>query len=231
VTRFTIKRLGHQGDAIADGPDGDVYVAYALPGETVEGVLVANRVTDPRITVPSADRVKAPCSHFKTCGGCALQHASDSFLADWKVQIVKTALAAHQISAPFLPTLTSPAQSRRRASFAGRRTKKGVMVGFHAPGSEAIIAIPGCVLLHPEILKSMPALEALTRIGATRSVAVTLSVTHSPAGLDVDVKEAKPADGPMLMALGSLTEQHKLARLSWNGEVIAARVQSVALPL
>ena len=76
-----IERLGHQGDGIAPGP---VYVPRVLPGEVVEGRRQGDRLEDVRIVEPSGDRVSAPCPHYKGCGGCALQHASDDFVAGWK---------------------------------------------------------------------------------------------------------------------------------------------------
>lgn len=223
----TIKRLGHQADGIADGPDGDIYVPFTLPGEVVSGVLSGDRLNDTRILTPSPDRVKPPCMHFKTCGGCALQHASDEYLARWKLEVVKTALTAQGLTAHFLPIETSPPQSRRRATFAARRTKKSVMVGFHARASDSLVEIPGCQLLHPDLFKGMPAYGDITRIGATRSATISLAVTQSDNGLDIDVRQAKASDGPMLMELGALCERHKLARLSWNGETVANRIAPV----
>ena len=224
---YTIKNLSVQGDGITDGPDGLIYIPFALPGEVVEGDIVGNRIPKPKVIEPSGDRVKAPCPHFKTCGGCSMQHASDSFLASWKTDVVRNALAAHDLTANFSTIITSPAQSRRRATFAAQRTKKGVMIGFHGRASDTVVAIPSCKLLHPDIMATMPALEALTKIGASRKAGISISVTQSAAGPDVSVQDAKEADGPLMVELGTLVEQFKLSRLSWNGEVVAMRAAPV----
>lgn len=218
-----IRQISIQGDGIADGPEGPIYIPFTLTDEVVDGDVVGNRIPKPRIVEPSSDRVKAPCSHFKNCGGCAMQHASDGYLADWKTDVVKTALAAHDLSSTFNPIITSPAQSRRRATFAAERTKKGVLIGFHGRASNTVVAIPSCKLLHPDIMATMPALEALTKIGASRKARISISVTQSAAGADVSVADAKEADGPTMVELGALVEQFKLSRLSWNGEIIAIR--------
>ncbi|MGE4611576.1 MAG: class I SAM-dependent RNA methyltransferase [Paracoccaceae bacterium] len=220
---FTIKQLSIQGDGIADGPEGPVYIPFTLPGEVVEGEVSGNRIPKPRIIEPSDNRVKAPCPHFKSCGGCSMQHASDSLLADWKTDVVRNALAAHDLESEFRPIITSPAQSRRRATFAAQRTKKGVLIGFHGRASDTVIAIPSCKLLHPDIMATLPAMEALTKIGASRKASISISVTQSASGPDVSVEDAKEADGPMMVELGALVEQFKLARLSWNDEVVAIR--------
>jgi len=224
---YKIKHLSIQGDGIVDGPDGPLYIPFALPTELVEGDINGNRIPKPRIIEPSGDRVKAPCSHFKTCGGCSMQHASDAFLANWKTDVVRNALAAHDLTAEFRDIITSPAQSRRRATFAAQRTKKGVLIGFHGRASDTVVAIPSCKLLDPDLMATMPALEALTKIGASRKASITISVTQSAAGADVSVQDAKEADGPMMVELGTLVEKFKLSRLSWNGEIVAIRAAPV----
>lgn len=229
MTELTIKRLGHQGDGIADNAGKDIYIPFSLPGEVVDGQIDGHQLLNAKIITPSEVRVKAPCSHFKSCGGCSLQHVSDGFLAEWKTDIVRSALAAYGIDAPFRSIETSPAKSRRRATFTGRRTKKSTLIGFHGKASNTIIPIPNCTLLHPDILTSDPALKELTALGASRSNTISLSVTHSASGLDIDVIGAKEADGPLLIRLGQLAEQYKLARLSWNSDVIAFRLAPVQI--
>lgn len=216
--KLTVRRLGHLGTGIAEGPDGDIFLPFTLPGEEVE--VLADQPLNARILIPSPDRIKAPCPHFRTCGGCSLQHASDDFVAGWKTDMVRKALVAQGLEAAFRPIITSPPHSRRRATFAARRTKKAVLVGFHGRASDQIVAIPSCTLLHPDLMAAQPILAALTRIGATRKGELSLAVARSEAGLDINVTDAKPADGPLLAELGALAQRHKLARLSWNGEVV-----------
>lgn len=221
MNEFLIERLGHHGDGIASGP---VFAPLTLPGETVSGELDGTRLNDVRILTPSENRVRPPCRHFKACGGCQLQHASDAFVADWKVGVVRHALAAQGIEAEMRPIATSPAQSRRRATFSVRRTKKGAMAGFHQRASDVICEIPDCTLLHPDLMKARAAAEALAVIGASRKAELSVTATLSPMGLDLAVAGGKPLDGPLQSQLGQEVERLKLARLSWDGEVVAARV-------
>ncbi|MCA0908144.1 class I SAM-dependent RNA methyltransferase [Ruegeria marisrubri] len=218
--QFTITRLGHQGDGIADGP---VYAPRTLPGEIVSGTLVGQQLTDIRVETPSEHRVKAPCRHYKACGGCQLQHASDAFVADWKLQIVRKALMAQDLEAPLRPIHTSPERSRRRATLAVRRTKKGTLAGFHGRASGTITEIPDCRLLDPALIAAIPVAEALATLGASRKGVLAVTLTLSEAGLDVAVTGGKPLDGPLELALAQATEKHGLARLSWDDEVIAMR--------
>lgn len=220
--KLTIERIGHLGDGVAQGPDGPLFVPGVLPGEEVEvdGAVV-------RIVTPSVERKKAPCSHAKSCGGCLMQHASDGFVEGWKEGIVRGALAAQGLEAVFRPTVTSPPRSRRRATLAARKTKGGALMGFHARGSDVIVPVPNCQLLHPDLVAGFPVLEALVKIGGSRSTEVDLTVTRSLAGLDVAVAGGKELDAQMRLELARLAESHGIARLTWGGEVIALRTAPV----
>lgn len=221
MTELTIARLGHRGDGIAEGP---IFVPMTLPGEVVRGELYGDTLHDTKIVTPSPHRVAPPCRHFKSCGGCQLQHVSDDFLEAWKADVVRAALEAQGLETEFLPAHVSPSRSRRRATFAVRRTKKGATVGFHARASEVIIEIPHCTLLHPDLVAARPAIEALGRVGASRKTALSVMVTHASGhGLDIHVEDGKPLDGAMRIALASLAETHDLARLSWSDETVVTR--------
>jgi 23S rRNA (uracil1939-C5)-methyltransferase len=200
----------------AEGQDAEGRnFARTLPGETVR--------LDGAIITPSELRVKAPCRHFKTCGGCTLQHGSDEFVAEWKTEVIRSGLSARGLETAIRPILTSPALSRRRATLHGKRTKKGVMIGFHAPASDVLIEVPDCQLLHPDLMAGMPAYKALTQFGASRKSEIALAVTLSAAGLDIDVRGGKSVEAQDLFELASIADTHDLARLTWDGEQIATR--------
>ncbi|NCU20179.1 class I SAM-dependent RNA methyltransferase, partial [Candidatus Falkowbacteria bacterium] len=156
---LTVERLSLTAEGVARGTQGATYIAGALPGEVVEGEPVAGRIAAPKIITSSPDRVRPPCPHARACGGCTLQHASDAFVARWKAEVVRLALAGQGLEAPVLETETSPARSRRRATLAGRRVKSGVLVGFHARASETVVEVPECLLLRPELIACLPALR------------------------------------------------------------------------
>ncbi|WP_276717737.1 class I SAM-dependent RNA methyltransferase [Pseudooceanicola nitratireducens] len=220
MTEHVIERLGHQGDGIAPGP---VFAPMTLPGEVVSGTLNGQRLEQVRIVTPSSDRVAAPCRHFKTCGGCQVQHASDGFVEHWKAGIVREALRAQGIEAEIAGVETSPPRSRRRAGLSARRTKKGAMAGFHGRASGTIVEIPDCQLLHPDLIAALPVAEALAVAGGSRKGELNVSVTLSDGGLEVAVRDGKPLDRNLEVALAQQAEALDLARLSWDGEVIAMR--------
>lgn len=218
MSEHHIIRLGHLGDGVAEGP---VFAPLTLPGEIVTGEVQGSRLTDVRIVTPSEHRVKAVCSHFKSCGGCQLQHADDDFVAEWKSQVVKHALKAHGLEAPFRPIHTSPPQSRRRATFSVRRTKKAAMAGFHARASDVIVQVPNCQLVKPELMQALPVAEAIAECGASRKGEVSVTATRAPAGLDIAVSGGKPLDGQLRIELAGLVNRFSLMRLTWDDEVVA----------
>jgi 23S rRNA (uracil1939-C5)-methyltransferase len=220
---LSVTRLGHHGDGIAEGPDGPVFVPRTLPGEVVDGTLSGDRMDDARIVTPVADRVKPPCAHARTCGGCSMQHASDALVTRWKEGIVQGALAGQGLLAPIRPILTSPPRSRRRATLSARRTKGGTLIGFHMRGSDTILPVPQCQLLDPALIAVFPALEAIAQIGGTRSAEVQMTVTANPAGADILVTGGKPLDGAMRLDLARVVEAHGLSRLAWGDETVALR--------
>lgn len=218
MSEHKIIRLGHLGDGVAEGP---VFVPLTLPGETVSGDLHKDRLDNMRVVTPSDHRVAAPCSHFKACGGCQLQHADDRFVAEWKTEVVAQALKAHGLEAPFRPIYTSAAQSRRRATFSVRRTKKGAMAGFHARASDVIVQVPNCQLVKPELMKALPVAEAMALCGGSRKGEISVAVTGAQSGLDVAVVGGKPLDGQLRIELAGVVNRFSLMRLTWDDEVVA----------
>ncbi len=213
----TIDRLGRQGDGVA----GDLRAPFTLPGERVRGPVEGGRLDVAEILAVSPDRVAPPCPHFGACGGCALQHASDGFLAGWKTDVIARALAARGLAAPLRPIAVSPPGSRRRATFAGRRSRKTVTLGFFARRTDRIEPIGRCALLAPEIMAAAPALRELVGLATSRARPVRLAVTASDAGLDVAVRDGKPLDAALRARLAALAVGHDLARLTWDDEPVA----------
>lgn len=218
MTEITIERLGHLGDGIAPGP---LFAPLTLPGEVITGDIDGDRIANMRVLTPSEHRVKAPCRHYRSCGGCSLQHASDDFVARWKEDVVRQALSAHEIVSEFRVIHISPTQSRRRAVFSARRTKKGALAGFHMRASDVIVEIPDCKLLDPDLLPAIEIAGELAMIGASRKSELSITATLSAQGLDISVLGGKPLDGPFIAQLGQEAQRLKLARLSWDGEVVA----------
>lgn len=223
MSLWTVERLGRKGDGVATGAAGRALAALVLPGEVIEGCAQDGRIAAPRIVTPSSDRVRPLCAHYRACGGCSLMHASDGFTADWKRQVVQTALAAHGLEAPEPMLHVSPLHSRRRAVLSGRRTKKGATLGFHARASGVVVDLAECHVLRPRIVAALPLLRRIVVAGASRAGEVSLTVIDGPAGLDVALRGGKPMDAALLQTLAALADEGDLARLDWDGQTILRR--------
>lgn len=223
MERYRITHLGQHGDGIAKGP---VFVPLTAPGDVVTGTLDGDTLHDMRIETPSDLRVKALCRHFKSCGGCKLQHVHADAVADWKAEVVRSVLDQRSIQTEVRPTLTSPAQSRRRATFAARRTKSGALTGFHARASDTVIAVPDCQLLTPTLMQVLPALETLAIEGASRKHGLDVTVTETLGGMDLAVTGGKELTPALQTRIATLAEEQSWARVVWDDEVAALRSQS-----
>lgn len=221
MPEYKIDRLGHGGDGMAMGADGaPVFVPMALPTETVSGTPENSRLTQYQILSPSEDRVKAACSHYRACGGCNLMHATESFVADWKADVIRQALKAQGIEAEIETLHTSPSKSRRRAKFAATRTKSGAIVGFNGRASHAVYAVPHCMLITPELADLLPVIEDITKRTASRRAVLEVTVTQVEGGFDLSITGGERPDEHTVMACAALCAEHRILRWSWNHDVL-----------
>jgi 23S rRNA (uracil1939-C5)-methyltransferase len=227
VERLEINRLGRRGDGIADTPEGPLYVAYALPGETAEvdtwpGHPDRRRLV--RIDAASAERVAPICPHFGTCGGCAMQHWDAAHYRDWKRGLVLEALSWAGIDAPVDDVIDAHGEGRRRAVFHARRGQRDVLeVGFAAPRAHRVVAIDRCPILAPSLEGAVAAAWTLAETLEPARKPLDIQVTATDAGLDIDVRGSGPLSTPRAVTLAQIAERLKLARLTRHGELVAQR--------
>ncbi|MFN3614368.1 MAG: class I SAM-dependent RNA methyltransferase, partial [Rubrimonas sp.] len=213
-----VDHLGRQGDGVIAAPDGAIYAPLTLPGETVTGRREGDRLTDIVIDRPSPRRRQPVCRHFGVCGGCAIQHADEALVAEWKTATIAQALAARGLATTLRPIIVMPAGARRRVVFAGRRTRKTTLVGFHGHASSTLAPVMECPVAAPEIVAALAALAEITGLVASRSGEARLTVTLCETGLDVAVEGQRPMDGALFDALSTIAKQADLARLTYDGD-------------
>jgi 23S rRNA (uracil1939-C5)-methyltransferase len=226
--RLVVARLGHLGDGVCATPAGEVYVPYALPGETVE-VEEWRGHPDRRQLIEveraSHERVAPICPHFGLCGGCALQHWARTPYREWKRALVIDALARVGLDAPLDALIDAHGEGRRRAVFHARRGSRDVLeVGFAARKSHQIVAIDRCPILAPQLDRAVATAWAIAEQVSDVRKPLDIQVTASEGGLDVDVRGSEPLSAPQIARLADVAEQHRLARLTRHGEIIAQRV-------
>ncbi|TJW39133.1 MAG: class I SAM-dependent RNA methyltransferase, partial [Mesorhizobium sp.] len=188
--RFTIARLGSQGDGIAETEAGEVFIPFTLPGETVTAAREKDRATLMSVLEASPFRIDPACRHFGVCGGCALQHLETEAYRQWKREKVVHALKIKGIVCDIGALVPCAPQTRRRVVFSARRTEAGMQLGFVRALSSEIIPIEECPISLPEIVAALGRLKALAGLicATTKSFHMTVTVTGS--GLDVAVHES-----------------------------------------
>jgi 23S rRNA (uracil1939-C5)-methyltransferase len=231
VERLTIARLGWRGDGIADAPDGPVYVPFTLPGETVEADAWPghpDRRLPIKIEHASPDRITPVCPHFGTCGGCALQHWTAARYRDWKRGLVLEALSQAGLDAPVDDLIDAHAEGRRRMVLHARRGQRDVLtVGFAAPRAHHIVAIDRCPILAAALDGAIAAAWAIAETVETMRKPLDIQATATESGLDVDLRGSGPLTPAATTALARVAEQHRLARLTRHGEIVAQRTPPV----
>jgi len=227
--QFTISRLGHRGDGIAEGPTGPVYVPYTLPGETVTVEPVPghpDRRNLVHVDKQSHERATPVCKHFGACGGCAMQHWSLAEYHLWKRALVVKELSAAGVIAPVDNIIDAHGQGRRRATLHARRGAKDILeVGFTAPRAHHIVAIDRCPILAPGLDGAIPAAWAIAEILKPTNKPLDIQMTATDSGLDIDVRGSDPLSSGRTTALAGVADKHKLARITRHGELVAQAAQ------
>ncbi|MEQ1889223.1 MAG: TRAM domain-containing protein [Alphaproteobacteria bacterium] len=231
ISETEITGLGHSGDGVAEIDGRRVYVPYTAPGDRVEIKTApdeSDRAELRRIVRYGDGRAAPPCRHYGDCGGCALQHLSDPFVAAWKRQLIIDALASRGLHGVAVrPTLTMPAASRRRAAFTLNHDANGVQIGFHARMSNRLVSISECCVLDARIVRALPGLGQLLYPLLRPGQSARLLVTWTETGLDADVqfgtgRKSEP-NLRQRTQIAAVMENIDLARLSWNGAVLLER--------
>jgi 23S rRNA (uracil1939-C5)-methyltransferase len=213
----TIVELGHGGDGIAETDGGRLFVPYTLPGEEVEIERDGERARLVRVLTPSADRVAPACPNFTRCGICALEHMARPAYLAWKREQVVAALAQRGIETDVAPVVPIGTGTRRRAIFSAVRSAKGIVLGFHARGSETIAGIDTCVVLSPGIEAKLPALKAIAGVALSRWKPARMTVFLADNGLDIAIAGAGKPDQTMMTKLGDFGRDPDIARLTIDG--------------
>ena len=199
----TIDHLGALGDGVAESPSGRLHIPFTAPGDrarvTATGKGKAQLV---EILEPGAARAEPACMHFGRCGGCAIQHLSADFIADWKRQRVVDALARDGLDdVPVDRTLTIPPGTRRRATLAAVRIGKRVLLGFAERASHRLVDLTECPVMRPELVALIPGLRAVLPALLNLGEEADFALTWSEAGIDCVMIRAPNGYPPAIMLI------------------------------
>lgn len=223
-----IEYLGQRGEGVADAVDGQVYVAHALAGETVRAEVTGERGQLVDVVTPSPDRIAAFCKYYGVCGGCAVQALAWPAYADWKRNLVVSALAHSGINIEVAPLIDAHGEGRRRATFHARfeRDERGAAVmevGFMRARAHAIVEIDNCPVLAPSMHNAIAAARGVAEALKSKERPLDIVVTATDEGLDVDVRGTGKLDFILSQKLVAAAGALDLARVSNHGEIMIER--------
>ncbi len=164
----TVQKLDMNGDGVARFNNKPLFIAGALPSETIDANIIEQRNKYARATLinihnKSHHRVTPPCDHFKVCGGCDLQMLDGASQLEFKKKKV-TELFSRNINSkllkntekllvlPWYPPIQSNAfHYRRKARIGVQFNKKSqATIGFRQKSTNQLTAIKSCdVLVEP----------------------------------------------------------------------------------
>lgn len=175
---LTLDGIAHGGEAIGRHAGKTIFVSYAIPGERVRVEIVEEKARWARgrlveVLAPSTDRVPPPCPYFGPgqCGGCQWQHIPYERQAELKQAIVVDQLRRlGRIADPPVAdiiALADPAAPEGELHFLTYGYRNHVQfaftpegqTGFRRAGSNKIIPIMRCLLLHDLLDELHGALE------------------------------------------------------------------------
>lgn len=198
-----IVRVAAKGEgATADGR----YAVLAAPGDVLQpdGSLVHG-----------PNHVDAPCRHFPACGGCQLQHLSESALAEYVHDRVVGAAKGQGIDdIPATSSQLSPPRSRRRATLHAQAIGKRVVIGFREQGSHKIVDMRECHVLAPELFALVAPLRTLLEGWGDRKLAVDIELALADQGVSLGLKGLTAEGLAKAEALLDFARDHALARLT-----------------
>ncbi len=224
--------LGHDGRGVArrragdPGPGKAVFIAGALPGETVMARQTArSRHFDEAETVevlqPSPDRVAPRCAHFGVCSGCVLQHLEESkqILAKQRVLLENFERIGHVAPQAVLPPLTGEAWGyRRKGRFSVRRVEKKqrTLVGFRERDPRFVADLSECHTVVPEVARLIPELSLLVDgLQARRDIPQIEFIAGDPQpafdGVALVFRHLQPLGEADSAALHAFGERHRVA--------------------
>ncbi|MCL6518144.1 MAG: 23S rRNA (uracil(1939)-C(5))-methyltransferase RlmD [Alicyclobacillus sp.] len=209
----TALRLNDDGDGVASVEGLTVFVPGLLPGEAadIEITGVERRYARGRVVERRGDartRVAPPCAVFGACGGCQLQHLTYEAQLAHKREVVVQALRriARMEGVPVEETLgmASPWRYRNQVQVPLSFDPAGPTLtpSFFAPGSHALVPVPGCHLEPEEMEETVRRVAALLsdalgqRAEAVHHLVVRQSFTTGAQMVILAVDDADlPLDG------------------------------------
>ncbi|MGL4515895.1 MAG: 23S rRNA (uracil(1939)-C(5))-methyltransferase RlmD [Shewanella sp.] len=237
-----VDQLDHLGAGIAQHQGKVVFIAGALPNESVQVQLTEQKKNYARakllkVECASPARVAPICPHYHTCGGCDLQHMTLSAQREHKAAAlvnIMAKLAGTGDGAFLAPTLEGEGwHYRRRARLATLFDKntKHLSLGFRAASRSDVVPISQCpVLAQPLSALIVPFAKVLNQLSAKASVG-HLELIAADNGHFAVLRITKPLNAKDQATLSDFAERHQVQMLLQDNDGQLQRLHGeLALP-
>lgn len=191
-----IQNLNHEGEGVGRLDGKAVFVAGALPNETVRIAVTEDKKRFAfgrleEIIRPAPERVTPACPHYQKCGGCSWQHiSSDKQMIFkekiWLEQMKRLGKCEPQILLPAVESAFWHYRSRARLAWDGKH------LGFKMRGSHRVVNIQNCLVLPENIANKINEMEALLRSFGHKITAVEVSDGADVVVLNIQTSQALP---------------------------------------
>jgi 23S rRNA (uracil1939-C5)-methyltransferase len=220
--KVEIEKIGGLGDGVATHEGKRVIVPYSAPGDILEVEKTAEN--NKRILAkirsviqPSPQRIDPVCPHFQTCGGCSLQHISDSEYSELKRDILERTLSRAGFTTAEKPLLkTTGPRSRRRITVHCRNRRGAVACGFYEAGSKELVAVEACPQSDKELEELVLKLPELLGPLAIKDSISNIQLTLIDQGIDLTIHCGRHPDKDSQNRMRRWVDDQTAARVSYS---------------
>jgi len=157
LPNIRIKRIGINGEGVANYKGKILFVANALKNEIVDVKVEDTQKTFAYASIikfkkQSKDRVKPLCPVYETCGGCQLMHMDYPAQLAFKKDLLKQALEKFKPQGyenyQLLDTIgmDNPWNYRNKAQFQLQKFGQKAVAGLYEEGSHRLVEIRDCLV-------------------------------------------------------------------------------------
>ena len=156
---LTIRDLGIHGEGIGAVDDFTVFVPGALPGETIQAMIVTAKksyATGRLISIetPSVHRTTPACPVCHACGGCQISHLTYEGQLAVKERRVKDVMVRiggceESLVRP-IAGASRPWNYRNKMAVPVSQVTSGPVLGYYRQGSHQVIPIASCAIQEEE---------------------------------------------------------------------------------
>ncbi len=220
VHRERVSNFSHDGRGVVHVEGKVVFIDGALPKELIRFQITGKRrkVYQGRlldVLEPSVERVQPRCNVFGVCGGCALQHMTDSAQQAFKQDLLLQNLQRFGGLSPevVLPVIRDQAWNYRRKARLGVRLvpkKGGILLGFRERRTSFITNLDCCPILDHRLSKLLQPLQQLLQSISIKGAIPQIEVAATADNIALVFRHIQPFSAQDRLALQGFAKTEEI---------------------